>query len=73
MKMQKVVNPKALRPMSVYLFLFPKAQQRLNPDNIAKPLNSPVVRNNIYHINISAFKKKRKPDEPETPIDPLSP
>lgn len=29
----------------------------LNPDNIEKPLNSPVVRNNIYHINIKSFKK----------------
>ncbi|MCD7936130.1 MAG: Mfa1 family fimbria major subunit [Tannerellaceae bacterium] len=27
----------------------------LNPDNITRPLNSPVVRNNIYHINITGF------------------
>lgn len=29
----------------------------LNPDDIAKPLNSPVVRNNIYHVNITGFGK----------------
>jgi hypothetical protein len=28
----------------------------LNPDDIAYPLNSPVIRNNIYHININSFK-----------------
>jgi hypothetical protein len=28
----------------------------LNPDNIQKPINSPVIRNNIYHVNISSFK-----------------
>jgi hypothetical protein len=28
----------------------------LNPDNFARPFNSPVVRNNIYHINIKGFK-----------------
>ncbi|MCC8088804.1 MAG: Mfa1 family fimbria major subunit [Rikenellaceae bacterium] len=27
----------------------------LNPDNITSPLNSPVVRNNIYHVNITGF------------------
>ncbi len=27
----------------------------LNPDDIQAPLNSPVVRNNIYHINITGF------------------
>jgi hypothetical protein len=28
----------------------------LNPDVITHPLNSPVIRNNIYHININSFK-----------------
>jgi hypothetical protein len=29
----------------------------LNPDNIAKPMNSPVIRNHIYHVNINSFKR----------------
>lgn len=29
----------------------------LNPDDILKPLKSPVIRNNIYHVNIKSFKK----------------
>jgi hypothetical protein len=29
----------------------------INPDNITKPMNSPVLRNNIYQINISAIHK----------------
>ncbi|MCD8079299.1 MAG: Mfa1 family fimbria major subunit [Bacteroides sp.] len=29
----------------------------LNPDNIQEPLNSPVIRNNIYHVNITGFGK----------------
>lgn len=29
----------------------------LNPDDIEKPLNSPVIRNNIYHINITGFRR----------------
>lgn len=29
----------------------------LNPDVIDKPINSPVIRNNIYHVNITAFSK----------------
>jgi hypothetical protein len=28
----------------------------LNPDDVAKPYNSPVIRNNIYHININSFR-----------------
>nr|WP_308571098.1 Mfa1 family fimbria major subunit [uncultured Prevotella sp.] len=28
----------------------------LNPDNVATPYNSPVLRNNIYHIHITGFK-----------------
>ena len=27
----------------------------LNPDNTTKPVNSPVIRNNIYHINIKSI------------------
>lgn len=27
----------------------------LNPDNAEKPVNSPVIRNNIYHINIKSI------------------
>lgn len=27
----------------------------LNPDNVSKPLNSPVVRNNIYHLHIASI------------------
>jgi hypothetical protein len=29
----------------------------LNPDNITKPMNSPVMRNNIYQVNITAIHK----------------
>ena len=29
----------------------------LNPDVNDKPINSPVIRNNIYHVNITAFSK----------------
>ncbi|MCD8073048.1 MAG: Mfa1 family fimbria major subunit, partial [Alistipes sp.] len=29
----------------------------LNPDSKTEPLNSPVVRNNIYHINITGFRR----------------
>lgn len=28
----------------------------LNPDNPGDPITSPVLRNNIYHVNIKAFK-----------------
>lgn len=28
----------------------------LNPDNVSKPLNSPVVRNNIYHLHITGIR-----------------
>lgn len=28
----------------------------VNPDEVAKPYNSPVLRNNIYHIHITGFK-----------------
>lgn len=60
----------------------------LNPDDITKPLNSPVVRNNIYHINILSFKKiglnwnpldpgpdnpDPKPGDPDEPTSPIDP
>lgn len=59
----------------------------LNPDNVAKPYNSPVVRNNIYHINITGFKNlgytwnplfpgSENPDpkpSPEEPEIPIDP
>lgn len=47
----------------------------INPDviNNLEWNNSPVVRNNIYHINISGFKNVglyRNPYDPEDPTDP---
>lgn len=60
----------------------------LNPDDLTTPLNSPVVRNHIYHINITGFKRlgynwnplfpenpdpKPGTEEPEIPIDPTDP
>lgn len=45
----------------------------LNPDNIQAPLNSPVMRNNIYHINITAFKKIGLNWNPLTPDQPGNP
>lgn len=64
----------------------------LNPDNADTPskwLNSPVLRNNIYHINIRSFTKlganwnplvptdpenpDPKPEGPEPPIPPVDP
>jgi hypothetical protein len=61
----------------------------LNPDNITKPVNSPVIRNNIYHININSFKSiglnwnplvppgvtnpDPKPVNPTEPTNPVDP
>ncbi len=42
----------------------------LNPDNIDTPLNSPVIRNNIYHINITGFKNLGYTWNPLYPEDP---
>lgn len=42
----------------------------LNPDDISSPLNSPVVRNNIYHVNITGFKKIGHNWNPLYPEDP---
>lgn len=54
----------------------------LNPDAVDKPINSPVVRNSIYHINIRSFKDlgvNWNPLDPSTdnpdprPTDPNEP
>lgn len=42
----------------------------LNPDDLAKPSNSPVVRNHIYHINITGFKRLGYNWNPLYPEDP---
>lgn len=44
----------------------------LNPDNIQTPQNSPVVRNNIYHVNITGFNKLGYNWNPLYPEDPHS-
>lgn len=50
----------------------------LNPDNVLKPYNSPVVKNSIYHINITGFKRlgfnwnPLYPENPDT-TDPQNP
>lgn len=45
----------------------------LNPDNITKPVNSPVIRNNIYHINIASFKSIGFNWNPLVPPGPTNP
>ena len=45
----------------------------LNPDDITKPYNSPVVRNNVYHINITGFKTIGLNWNPLVPKDPSNP
>ena len=50
----------------------------LNPDNPAEPVVSPVLRNNIYHVNIKSFKNigytgnplNPGPEDPKDPNDP---
>lgn len=45
----------------------------LNPDDIATPINSPVIRNNIYHVNVTGFGKlgwNWNPLFPENPDNP---
>lgn len=42
----------------------------LNPDDLATPLNSPVVRNHIYHVNITGFKRLSYNWNPLYPEDP---
>ena len=58
----------------------------LNPDNLKKPVNSPVIRNNVYHVQISSvgmvganwnplvpFPDPSDPAIPTTPYDPTNP
>ncbi|MBD8349947.1 Mfa1 family fimbria major subunit [Dysgonomonas sp. HGC4] len=45
----------------------------LNPDNIQKPVNSPTIRNNIYHININTFKSIGVNWNPLIPSGPDAP
>ncbi|MDR0811368.1 MAG: Mfa1 family fimbria major subunit [Paludibacter sp.] len=45
----------------------------LNPDNKLKPVNSPVIRNNIYHINIASFKSIGVNWNPLIPTGPGTP
>lgn len=45
----------------------------LNPDVVNKPLNSPVLRNNIYHVNITGFGKIGLNWNPLYPEDPDNP
>jgi hypothetical protein len=42
----------------------------LNPDDLSIPLNSPVIRNNIYHVNITGFKQIGYNWNPLYPEDP---
>lgn len=42
----------------------------LNPDDVVTPMNSPVVRNNIYHVNITGFKRLAYNWNPLYPEDP---
>lgn len=42
----------------------------LNPDNIQEPYNSPVLRNNIYHVNIKSFAKLGMTWNPLYPENP---
>lgn len=42
----------------------------LNPDDLVKPLNSPVLRNHIYHVNITGFKRLSYNWNPLFPEDP---
>ncbi|MBF0577138.1 Mfa1 family fimbria major subunit [Dysgonomonas sp. GY617] len=45
----------------------------LNPDNISRPINSPVIRNNIYHVNINSFKSIGVNWNPLIPSGPDAP
>ncbi len=42
----------------------------LNPDSVETPMNSPVIRNNIYHINITGFTRIGFNWNPLYPEDP---
>lgn len=41
----------------------------LNPNNPAEPITSPVLRNNIYHVNIKSFKNIGYTGNPFNPTD----
>ena len=45
----------------------------LNPDNVSKPLNSPVVRNNIYHLHIASISQLGSNWNPLVPKDKDNP
>lgn len=56
----------------------------INPDNLTKAVNSPVIRNNIYHVQIKGISKvganwnplvptPNTPNTPGQPIDPNTP
>jgi Pg-II fimbriae c len=56
----------------------------INPDDLAKAVNSPVIRNNVYHVSIKGISKigsnwnplvpnPNVPDNPGQPIDPNDP
>lgn len=45
----------------------------LNPDDILKPVNSPAIRNNVYHVNINSFKSFGENWNPLVPIGPVNP
>lgn len=44
----------------------------LNPDSVTEPLNSPVLRNNIYHINVRSFNALGQTWNPLYPENPDS-
>ena len=53
----------------------------INPDNLTKAVNSPVIRNNIYHVQIKGIAKVGAnwnplvptPNTPNTPGQPINP
>lgn len=45
----------------------------LNPDDLAKAVNSPVIRNNIYHVQIKGISKIGSNWNPLVPFDPEDP
>jgi hypothetical protein len=45
----------------------------VNPDNVPNWYNSPVIRNNVYHIHISGFKNLGTNWNPLYPEDPTTP
>ena len=45
----------------------------LNPDNVAKAVNSPVIRNNVYHVQIKSVAGVGSNWNPLIPFDPTDP